>query len=43
MTALYTMKFGALNFLQNENPIAVLRRELMAKTGEQIQLATNKD
>jgi hypothetical protein len=43
MTILDTLNFVAYNPLQNNNPIAVRRRELMAKIDEQIQLATNKD
>jgi hypothetical protein len=43
MTVLDTLNFVAFNPLQNNNPIAVRRRKLMAKIGEQIQLATNKD
>ena len=43
MTLLDTLNFVAFNPLQNNNPIALRRRKLMAKIGEQIQLATNKD
>ena len=43
MTVLDTLNFVAFNPLQNNNPIAVRRRKLMAKLDEQIQLATNKD
>ena len=42
MTVLDTLNFVAFNPLQNNDPIAVLRRKLMAKIDEQIQLATNK-
>jgi hypothetical protein len=38
-----TLTFVAFNPLQNNNPIAVRRGNLMAKIDEQIQLATNKD
>ena len=43
MTLLDTLNLVAFNPLQNNNPIAVRRRKMMAKTDEQIQLATNKD
>jgi len=43
MTVLDKLNFVAFNPLQNNNPIAVRRRKLMAKIDEQIQLATNKD
>jgi hypothetical protein len=43
MTVLDTLNFVVFNQLQNNNPIAVRRRKLMAKLDEQIQLATNKD
>ena len=43
MTVLDTLNFVAFNPLQNNNPIAVRRRKLMAKIDEQIQLSTNKD
>ena len=43
MTLLDTLNLVAFNPLQNNNPIAVRRRKLMAKVDEQIQLATNKD
>ena len=43
MTVLDTLNFVALNPLQNNNPIAVRRRKLIAKIDEQIQLAANKD
>jgi hypothetical protein len=42
MNLLNTLNFVAFNPLQNNNPIAVRRRKLMAKINEQIQLATNK-
>ena len=42
MTVLDTLNFVAFNPLQNNNPIAVRRRKLMAKIDEQIQLATTK-
>jgi hypothetical protein len=42
MTVLDTLNFVAFNPLQNNNPIAVRRRKLMAKVDEQIQIATNK-
>ena len=38
-----TLNFVAFNPLQNNNPIAVRRRKLIAKIDEQIQLAANKD
>ena len=38
-----TLNFVAFNPLQNNNPIAVRRRKLVAKIDEQIQLAANKD
>ena len=41
MTVLDTLNFVAFNPLQNNNPIAVRRRKLIAKINEQIQLATN--
>ena len=41
MTVLDTLNFVAFNPLQNNNPIAVRRRKLMAKIDEQIQLSTN--
>ena len=37
------MNFVAFNPVQNNNPIAVLRRKLIAGIDEQIQLAANKD
>ncbi len=37
------MNFFAFNPVQNNNPIAVLRRKLIAGIDEQIQLAANKD
>ena len=43
MTEFDTLKFVAFNPLQNNNPIVVRRRKLIAKLDEQIQLATNKD
>ena len=43
MTVLDTLNFVAFNPLQNNNPIAVRRRKLMAKIDEQILLATDKD
>ena len=43
MTVLDTLNFVAFIPLQNNNPIAVRRRKLMAKIDEQTQLATNKD
>ena len=43
MTVLDKLNFVAFNPLQNNNPIAVRRRKLMAKIDEQIQLAINKD
>ena len=36
MTALETLNFVAFNPLQNNNPIAVRRRKLIAKIDEQI-------
>ena len=43
MTVLNTLNFVAFNPLQNNTPIAVRRRNLIAKIDEQIQLAANKD
>jgi hypothetical protein len=43
MTVLNTLNFVAFNPLQNNNPIAVRRRKLIAKIDEQIQLTVNKD
>ena len=43
MTILETLNFVAFNPLQNNNPIAVRRRKLIAKIDEQIELAANKD
>ena len=43
MTVLDKLNFVAFNPLQNNNPIAVRRRKLIAKIDDQIQLATNKD
>ena len=43
MTVFDTLNFVTFNPLQNNNPIAVRRRKLMAKIDVQIQLATNKD
>ena len=37
MTVLDTLNFVAFNPLQNNNPIAVRRRKLMAKIDEQMQ------
>jgi hypothetical protein len=39
MTVLDTLNFVAFNPLQNNNPIAVRRRKLIAKIDEQIQLS----
>ena len=43
MTVLDTLNFVAFNPLQNNNPIAVRRRKLMAKIDEKTQLGTNND
>ena len=43
MTVLDTLSFAPFNPLQNNYPIAVSRRKLIAKIDEQIQLAANKD
>ncbi len=43
MTVLNTVNFVAFNPLQNNNPVAVRRRKLVAKINEQIQFATDKD
>jgi hypothetical protein len=43
MTVLDTLNFVSFNPLQNNNPIAVRRRKLIAKIDEQIQLASDKD
>ena len=43
MTVLDTLNFVAFNPLANNNPIAVLRRKLIARINEQIQLAANKE
>jgi hypothetical protein len=43
MTVLDKLNFVAFNPLQNNNPIAVRRRKLIAKIDEQILLASNKD
>ena len=43
MTVLDTLNFVAFNPLQNNNPIAVRRRKLIAKIDEQIQLTAHKD
>ena len=43
MTVLDTLNFVAFNPLQNNNPIAVRCRKLIAKIDEQIQLANDKD
>ena len=42
MTVLDTLNFVALNPLQNNNPIAVRRRKLMAKIDEQSNLQQTK-
>ena len=42
MTVLDTLNFVAFNPLQNNNPIAVRRRKLIAKIDEQLLLATDK-
>ena len=42
MTVLDTLNFVAFNPLQNNNPIAVRRRKLIAKIDEQIQLAAKQ-
>ena len=42
MTVLDTLNFVAFNPLQNNNPIAIRRRGLIAKIDEQILLATDK-
>ena len=42
MTVLDTLNFVAFNPLENNNPIAVRRRKLIAKIDEQIQLPANK-
>ena len=42
MTVLDTLNFVAFNPLQNNNPIAVRRRKLIAKIDEQILLAIDK-
>ena len=42
MTVLDTLNFVAFNPLQNNNPIAIRRRKLIAKIDEQIWLATDK-
>tara|TARA_B100000767_G_C19707381_1_gene511167 strand:- start:213 stop:470 length:258 start_codon:yes stop_codon:yes gene_type:complete len=42
MTVLDKLKFVAFNPLQNNKPIAVRRRKLIAKIDEQIQIAANK-
>ncbi|MDA9914766.1 hypothetical protein N9D88_02950 [Alphaproteobacteria bacterium] len=39
MTVLDTLNFIAFNPIQNNNPIVVRRRKLIAKIDEQIQLA----
>jgi hypothetical protein len=41
MNVLDTVNFVEFNPLQNNNPIAVRRRKLIAKIDEQIQLAAN--
>ena len=43
MTVIDMLNFVAYNPLQNNNPIPVRRRKLIAKVDEQIQLAANKD
>ena len=43
MTVFDTLNFVVFKPLQNNNPIAVRRRELIAQIDEQIQLAANKD
>ena len=43
MTVLDRLNFIAFNPLQNNNPIAVRRRKLIAKIDKQIQLAGNRD
>jgi hypothetical protein len=43
MTVLDTLNFVAVNRLQNNNPIAVRRRKLIARIDEQIQLAASED
>ena len=43
MTVLDTLIFVAFNLLQNNNPIALRRRNLIAKFDEQIQLVADKD
>ena len=42
MTVLDTLNFVTFNPLQNNNPIAVRRRKLIAKIDKQIRLAANK-
>ena len=43
MTVLDILNFFAFNPLQNNNPIIVDRRKLIAKIDEQIQLVAKKD
>ena len=43
MSELDTLNFVAFNPLQNDNPIVLRRRKLIAKIDEQLQLAANKD
>lgn len=43
MTVLYTSNFVTCNPIQNNKPIIVRRRKLVAKIDEQIQLAGSKD
>ena len=43
MTVLDTLNFVAFNPFQNNNPIAIRRRKLIAKIDEQLQLASDKD
>tara|TARA_Y100000991_G_C21882464_1_gene310023 strand:- start:97 stop:345 length:249 start_codon:yes stop_codon:yes gene_type:complete len=43
MTVIDTLNFVAFYPFQNNNPIAVRRRKLIAKIDEQTQLPANKD
>ena len=43
ITVIDTLNFVAFNPLQNNNPIVVRRRKLVAKIDEQIQLESDKD
>ena len=43
MTVLDTLNFVAFSPLENNNPIAIRRRKMIAKIDEQIQLAADKD